>query len=184
MVGRNRFAFMLLFLALVPGIFGVLLDIPEAGIRPVQIAIFCVFAAEFPNVRFFFGIPAWVFAVIVVGIEVLQLTGLRESERIILLFVTLGTAAIVGRSYGLLAQYEWIPRVPLSGSPSDGKKRKPKRRKQSRDFDRVVSGPWAEPSANDQNEMDRLLDKMNSVGLSDAERKRLTELGRRLRGSS
>jgi hypothetical protein len=30
--------------------------------------------------------------------------------------------------------------------------------------------------------MDRLLDKMNSVGLSDAERKRLSELGRRLRG--
>jgi membrane associated rhomboid family serine protease len=183
MVGRNRFAFMLLFLALVPGLFGVLLDIPQAGIRPVQIAIFCVFAAEFPNVRFFFGIPAWVFAAIIVVIEVLQLTGLRESERIILLFVTLGTATVVGRSYGLLAQYEWIPRIPLSGSPSNRKK-SPKRRKQSRDFDRVVSGPWAEPSANDQNEMDRLLDKMNSVGLSDAERKRLTELGRRLRGSS
>jgi hypothetical protein len=31
--------------------------------------------------------------------------------------------------------------------------------------------------------MDQLLDKMNSVGLSDAERKRLSELGRRLRGN-
>lgn len=183
MVGRNRFAFMLLFLALVPGIFGVLLDIPSAGIRAVQIAIFCVFAAEFPNVRFFFAIPAWVFAVIIVGIEVLQLTGLRESERIILLFVTLATAALVGRAYGLLAQYEWLPRIPLGGAPSGGKKRS-KRRKQSRDFDRVVSGPWAGPSVNDQTEMDHLLDKMNSVGLSDAERKRLTELGKRLRGGS
>ncbi|MEN9506452.1 MAG: hypothetical protein RI958_2378, partial [Actinomycetota bacterium] len=56
-------------------------------------------------------------------------------------------------------------------------------RKQSRDFDRVVTqGPWAPPSSTDQDEMDRLLDKMNSVGLSDAERKRLSELGRRLRG--
>ena len=59
-----------------------------------------------------------------------------------------------------------------------------KRKKQSRDFDRVVTpGPWNGPSPGDQAEMDRLLDKMNSVGLSEAERKRLSELGKRLRGS-
>lgn len=183
MVGRNRFAIMLVLLAVVPGVVGTLLNISQEGIRPVEIAIFCVFAAEFPNVRFFFGIPAWVIAAIIVGIEILQLSGLRESERIVLLFVSLGTAALVGRGYGLLAQYEWLPRIPMpGGSPNDSGPKKKPRRKQTRDFDRVVSGPWAGPSPLDQHEMDRLLDKMNSVGLSDAERKRLTELGKRLRG--
>lgn len=179
MVGRYRFAILLALLAIVPGLVGVLLDIPQAGIRPVQIAIFCLFAAEYPQVRFFFGIPAWVIAAIIIGIEVLQLTGLRESELIILLFVSLATAAIVGRGYGLLREYAFIPHLPMPAA--ERRARKPKRT-QSRDFDRVVSGPWTGPSTADQNEMDRLLDKMNSVGLSDAERKRLSELGKRLRG--
>lgn len=189
MVGRVKFAVLLTLLAVVPGLFGVLLDINLAGIRSVEIAVFCLFVAEYPHVRFFFGIPAWVFAAVIVGIEVLQLTGLRQSERIILLFVSLATAALAGRSMGLLSEYSWIPRLAGggSGSRSGGSPRraaKQPRRKQSRDFDRVVTqGPWSGPSNSDQEEMDHLLDKMNSVGLTDAERRRLTELGRRLRGS-
>ncbi len=191
MVGRVKFAVLLALLAVVPGLFGVLLDIDLAGIRSVEIAVFCLFVAEFPHVRFFFGIPAWVFAAVIVGIEVLQLTGLRQSERIILLFVSLATAALAGRAMGLLSEYAWIPRLAGGGSGSrprsgggSSRRAKPGKRKQSRDFDRVVTpGPWAGPSSSDQDEMDRLLDKMNSVGLTDAERRRLTELGRRLRGS-
>ena len=189
MVGRVKFAVLLVLLAVVPGLFGVLLDIDLAGIRSVEIAVFCLFVAEFPHVRFFFNIPAWVFAAVIVGIEVLQLTGLRQEERIILLFVSLATAALAGRSMGLLSEYAWIPRLAGgsgsgSGARSSGRNAKPARRKQSRDFDRVVTpGPWSGPSTSDQEEMDRLLDKMNSVGLTDAERRRLTELGRRLRGS-
>lgn len=181
MVGRMQFAVLLLLLAVVPGIIGALLDIPQAGIRSVEIAIFCVFAAEYPNVRFFFGVPAWVIAAVIVVIEILQLSGNRDSERIILLLVSLATAAIAGRGYGLLAEYAWIPHIPM---PNSSAKPKTKRsRRQGRDFDRVVAGPWTGPSPADQHEMDRLLDKMNSVGLSDAERKRLSELGKRLRGS-
>lgn len=188
MVGRVKFAVLLTLLAVVPGLFGVLLDIDLAGIRSVEIAVFCLFVAEYPHVRFFFGIPAWVFAAVIVGIEVLQLTGLRQSERIILLFVSLATAALAGRSMGLLGEYAWIPRLaggsPGTRSRTSARSARPARRKQTRDFDRVVTpGPWSGPSNSDQEEMDRLLDKMNSVGLTDAERKRLTELGRRLRGS-
>lgn len=195
MVGRVRFAVLLVLLAVIPGIFGVLLDIDLGGIRSVEIAVFCLFVAEYPHVRFFFGIPAWVFAAVIVGIEVLQLTGLRQQERIVLLFISLATAALAGRSMGLLSEFPWIPRLVNAGvgaTPSVGRGRSgsrspaPKRRKaqpQTRDFDRVVTGPWTGPSQTDQDEMDRLLDKMNSVGLSDAERRRLTELGRRLRGN-
>lgn len=185
MVGRTQFALLLLALAVVPGIVGTFLDIPQAGIRPVEIAIFCVFAADFPNVRFFFGLPAWVLAAVIVGIEILQLSGMRESERILLLLVSLATAALVGRGYGLLTEYAWIPHLPMpisANRPKSGSKRK-RSLPQGRDFDRVVSGPWAGPSPMDQSEMDHLLDKMNSVGLSDSERKRLSELGKRLRGN-
>jgi membrane associated rhomboid family serine protease len=184
MVGRKKFAVLIALLAIVPGIVGTAVDIPQAGIRPVEIAIFCVFAAEYPNVRFFFGIPAWVFAAVIVGIEMLQLLGLRESERIILLLVSLATAALVSRRFGLLREYAWIPRLGGRHAVAGGARSRAKPlRGRGRDFDRVVTtGPWTGPSLDDQAEMDHLLDKMNSVGLSDAERRRLTELGKRLRG--
>jgi membrane associated rhomboid family serine protease len=187
LVGRTKFAVLLVLLAVVPGIFGVLLDIPIVGIRSVEIAIFCVFVAEYPNVRFFFGLPAWILGVVFIGIEILQLVGLRETERIVLLFVSLITAALAGRAFGLLGDYAWIPKLAGGGSqrPAAGRARsRPKvTGSKGRDFDRVVAGPWTGPSPDDHAEMDRLLDKMNSVGLSDAERRRLTELGRKLRGS-
>ena len=185
LVGRTKYAFLLILLAVVPGIFGVLLDIPVFGIRSVEIAVFCVFVAEYPNVRFFFGIPAWILGAVFVGIEVLQLLGLRQTERIVLLFVSLVTAALAGRAFGLLGEYTWIPKLAGGGSRPSGRPR-PRAKvtgSKGRDFDRVVAGPWTGPSPDDHAEMDRLLDKMNSVGLSDAERRRLTELGRKLRGS-
>jgi len=194
LVGRTKFAVLLVLLAVVPGVFGVLLDIPVFGIRSLEIAVFCLFVAEYPNVRFFFGIPAWIIGVVIVGVEVLQLMGLRLTEQIVLLFVSLLTAALAGRAFGLLAEYPFIPRLAGGGRqgggssrprPAKGGRARPKvTGSKGRDFDRVVTGPWTPgPSPDDHAEMDRLLDKMNSVGLSDAERRRLTELGRKLRGS-
>jgi membrane associated rhomboid family serine protease len=199
MVGRAKFAVLLSLLAVVPGIVAVLLNVGIGGIRPVEIAVFCLFVAEYPHVRFFFGVPAWVLAAVIVGIEVLQYLGPRNYELIVLLAVSLGTAALAGRSFGLLAEYPFIPRLAggasrggssrggasRGGRPSSaaGHNRRPKvTGSRGRDFDRVVAGPWTGPSPDDHAEMDRLLDKMNSVGLSDAERRRLTELGRKLRG--
>lgn len=180
MVGRAHFAVLLLSLAIVPGIVATLLDIGMAGIRPVEIAVLCLFIAEYPTIRFFFGIQAWVFGVVIIGIEILQLVGLRQEDQIILLFLSLATAALAGRRYGLLAEYAWIPKL---GGGGGHKRRSSKSKGRSgRDADRVVTGPWTGPSPADQAEMDHLLDKMNSVGLSDAERKRLSELGRKLRG--
>lgn len=182
MVGRVRFAWMLGALAVVPGLVGTLLDIPQAGIRPVEIAVFCVFCVELPDVRFFGGIPAWVFAAVIVGIEVLQLTGLRQGERIVLLFVSLATAALMARSFGLLERYPWIPKLA-------GPKRSRNKQRKSRGGSAVVAGPWAgsEPahSPADQAELDLLLDKIGAQGmdsLSRNEKARLNELSKKLRG--
>lgn len=183
MIGRVHYLWMLLLLAVVPGIVGTLLDIPQAGIRPVEIAVFCVFCVELPNVRFFGGIPAWVFAAVIVGIEMLQLIGLRETERILLLLVSLATAALAARAFGILNDYQWVPKIVL---PRRG--RKAKRRKASGPT--VVNGPWAGTpapahTAADQMELDGLLDKISAQGmdsLSRNEKARLNELSKKLRG--
>jgi hypothetical protein len=138
-----------------------------------------LFAAERPNAPFFFGIPAWVIATVFVGLDVLRYAGVRWWGILVQELLMLVFALVMVRQWGHLSDLTFIPRFTKGG----GQKKSAKRRKQSRDFDRVVTGPWAAPSLSDQDEMDRLLDKMNSVGLSDAERKRLSELGKRLRGN-
>ena len=188
LVGRARFGWLLVFLAFVPGLVGTLLDVPQAGIRPVEIAVFALFAAEYPDLRFWGGIPAWVFAAVIIGIEILQLTGLRQSDRIVLLLVSLATAALVGRAFGLLGKYPWIPQVPIGPAGSKQKRRKSASRSRGRATGpAVVQGPWGQsPTAiADQAELDGLLDKISASGmdsLSKNEKQRLNELSKRLRG--
>lgn len=180
MIGRVKFAWLLVLLAVIPGLVGTLLDINQAGIRPVEIAIFCLFAAELPDVRFFGGIPAWVFAVVIVGIEMLKLIGFRLPELILLLAVSLATAMLAGRAFGLLTRYEWIPNLAW----------KSRKRKRPRAIGgpTVVAGPWAgsnTPSPRDQYELDALLDKISASGidsLARGEKARLNELSKKLRG--
>ena len=117
-----------------------------------------------------------------------------NTDRGILFMYNLGVVVVrirsgSGAQFGELREtMGFIPQL-VGGKGSSSRGRTParagaKRKKQSRDFDRVVTpGPWDGPSPTDQAEMDRLLDKMNSVGLSEAERKRLSELGKRLRGN-
>ncbi len=180
MIGRVKFAWMLVLLAVVPGLVATLLDLNLYGIRPVEIAVFCVFAAELPNVRFFFGIKAWVIAVVIVGIEVLQLIGLRLPEWILLLAVSLVTAALAARAFGVLASYAWIPNLSF--------KSRRQKRSRSRAGQTVVAGPWtgsSAPNPRDQFELDALLDKISASGidsLARGEKARLNELSKKLRG--
>ncbi len=181
MVGRTKFAWMLVLLTVIPGLVGTLLDVDQAGLRSVQIAVFCIFCMELPGVRFFFGVPAWVLAVAIVGIEVLQLIGLRLPELIVVLAASLATAVLAARAFGVLTQYDWIPNL---GRGSGKRKRRSRARGQ-----RVVAGPWSGSSApadpRDQYELDALLDKISANGidsLARGEKARLNELSKKLRG--
>ncbi len=49
-------------------------------------------------------------------LEILQLVGLRLGRSIVFLFVSLATAAIAARSYGLMERLSFIPTVALPGS--------------------------------------------------------------------
>jgi membrane associated rhomboid family serine protease len=193
MVGRMRFTLMIGLMTVVPAAIVSAIGsfeastAPEVGLGLLGTGLLVVFAADQPNAPFFFNIPAWIIAAVFVGIDILQFMADRYWGTISLLLLVIFTALVTMRQFGHLDRLTFIPQFTGS-KPSSGARRssaKPARRqKQTRDFDRVVtSGPWTGPSPADQAEMDRLLDKMNSVGLSDAERKRLSELGKRLRGN-
>ena len=100
---------------------GSLLDITEAGLAPIELAVFLIFIAEYPYVRFFFGIPAWAIGAVIVAIQLLQYLGLGEEERIILLFVTIATPPCSARSMGLAQSLPWIPKIPFPATGGGGR---------------------------------------------------------------
>lgn len=179
-VGRTRMAWYLVMIIVIPGLVGVALDLPQAGVHTVQLVILLTFVAEYPNVRFFFGIPAWVLGAVYVAAEVLQLAGDRANRRLIFFLISLVVGALAGRAVGMLEAYKWIPKV---GVPH--RRRGPKHSRRPA----VVAGPWGGTTtsvSHDQSELDDLLDKISASGmdsLSKAEKQRLNELSKRLRGS-
>ncbi len=179
-VGRTRFAWFLTLIIVIPGLVGTALDLPQAGVHTVQLVVLLTFIAEYPNVRFFFGIPAWVLGAVYVAAEVLQLAGDRATRRLLFFLVSLVVGALAARGTGMLEGYKWIPKV---GAPH---RRQAPKRSSSRPA--VVAGPWAGSNTVSaaQSELDDLLDKISATGmdsLSKAEKARLNELSKRLRGN-
>ena len=190
LVGKSRFAGLVALVVVAPAAIVTLVPglgstAGAGGLSLLGTVMLVLFAAERPNAPFFFGIPAWLIAAIFVGLDVLRFLGERWWGTLVQELLMLVFALVMVRQWGHVSDLSFIP-VFGKPRPSSGRSTKPassgKRRAQSRDFDRVVTGPWTGPSLSDQAEMDRLLDKMNSVGLTDAERKRLSELGKKLRG--
>ncbi|MEX2628287.1 MAG: DUF6576 domain-containing protein [Ilumatobacteraceae bacterium] len=202
LLGRDRFAWFLVILTLVPAVVATLVDLPQAGLRPIQFSVFLVFIAQYPTARFLFNIPAWALGAVFLGLEFLQLLGMRDTRGMVFTIVTLATAAILARSYGLipvLARY--VPALPVPGGDSaDRTKRQrtpkapkaPKRpARPARPGRTVVEGPWnaapAGPPADTramQAELDDLLDKIHARGmdsLTTDEKRRLNDLSKRLR---
>jgi membrane associated rhomboid family serine protease len=178
-VGRTKFAWFLMLIILIPGLVGTALDLPQAGVHTVQLVVLLTFIAEYPNVRFFFGIPAWVLGAVYVAAEVLQLTGDRAGRRLLFFVVSLLVGALAARGEGMLEGYTWIPKISMPH-----RRRGPKRSHRPA----VVAGPWAGSNTVSaaQSELDELLDKISATGmssLSKAEKERLNELSKRLRGS-
>ncbi len=201
LLGRNRFAWFLLILTVVPAVVAAIVDLPVWGLEYLELAVLLVFIAEYPFARFFFGIPGWVIAAVIVGLQVLVLVGTRDGDGLVFLIVLIVTAAFAARSFGLASTLHWIPKVPLpdtiSGTRSSGPRRSSKGRVRGRgpSSSKVVDGPWAAPApprpaaptpdaVAAQAELDGLLDKISASGLdslSADEKRRLNELSKRLR---
>ncbi|MEP2373752.1 DUF6576 domain-containing protein [Ilumatobacter sp.] len=210
--GRTKFLGWVLAIAVVPAVvitgLGALdpgLDIGEFGLSPIFLAGIWVYAATYPNVRWFDVIPLWAVAAVFTLLQLLQLGGNRATGGILFILLTVATALSVGRSLGFATAWP-IPHVPIgSGSGSGGIRRRkrskptpPSRPKRGGAGQRVVEGPWRRdpetsapravppsgPTPEDQAEMDDLLDKISAVGMdsmSTAEKQRLNELSKRLR---
>lgn len=197
-IGRIRMTVLLGALIVFPGIIGALLDLPQAGIRSIEIAVLLIFIAEYPNIRFFFGIPAWVLGLVYVVTDVLQISADGTSDQLLFYLASLVIAALAARAVGMLTAYPWIPRIPLpdalTGTRSSGPRRSARgkvRGKKSKP--QVVEGPWSAPTppagpsvdtAAAQAELDALLDKISAGGLESLtadEKRRLNELSKKLR---
>ena len=178
-VGRTRMAWYLSAIIVIPGIVGTALDLPQAGVHTVQLVVLLTFIAQYPNVRFFFGIPAWVLGAVYVAAEVLQLSGDRAGRRLLFFVVSLLVGALAARAVGMLEEFSWIPKIAVPH-----RNRQPRRSRRPA----VVVGPWGGQTSvsADQSELDDLLDKISATGmdsLSKSEKQRLNDLSKRLRGS-
>ena len=117
-LGRTRFA-VLLAPDRRPGLVGVAARPRHCSASaPSSSAVFLVFIAEYPFVRFFFGIPAWAIGVVFVGLEVLQFLGPPRSDRILLLFLLIATARSPPAAMGLRQSLRGSrrSRCPVRGS--------------------------------------------------------------------
>ncbi len=185
-LGRAKFTWMLVLMAVIAGLAATGLGVGLAYIRTVELALFLVFVLENPRRPFFFGIPAWAVALVIIGIDVLQLIANRDSETLIVYAITMITAVWTARSMGMLVDQQWLPQIKL-----------PHRRRSAKSGGRsgaggggpvVVEGPWPTTPTyrpmQDQAEVDQILDKIALVGmdgLTADEKKRLNEASKRLR---
>lgn len=213
LMGRNKFLFWVSSVAVVPAISLTLLGLVNQtfdftsvsfGLGPLFLAGIWLYAATYPNVRWFDVIPLWAIAAVFTLLQLLQFGDNGASGAILFLLISIAAALSAGRSLGFATAWP-IPHIPLG--PGSGGRRKPKRSKPSPPKrpkrggagQRVVEGPWRRepeastpkvvpptgPSPADQAEMDGLLDKIQENGgidaLSGAEKQRLNELSKRLR---
>lgn len=210
--GRAKFVTWVLAVAIVPatlvtvtGLLSPSLEAAEFGLGPIFLAGIWVYAATYPNVRWFEVVPLWALAAGFTLLQLLQLGGSRASGGILFLLFTVAAALSVGRSLGFATAWP-IPHIPIGTGTGSGSIRRqkrskpspPKRPKRGGPSQRVVEGPWRRepessapkvvpptgPSPADQAEMDDLLEKIHDGGmdaLSTAEKQRLNELSKRLR---
>ena len=193
-LGRVHYLWLLLLITLIPAAIGTFLDTGAFGIRWLEIPIFVIFVCENPKAPFFFGIQAWVLAVVIVGIDILQLIGDRLSEQLLMYVAAIVVGVWTARSMGMINDFQWLPKIKL---PGGGRGRSGRKRRSAgggggrsggSSGPVVVDGPWPTTPIyrpmQDQAEVDQILDKIALVGmegLTADEKKRLNEASKRLR---
>jgi membrane associated rhomboid family serine protease len=185
--GRVRFLRFLIACTVVPALFTTLAQYlitgggSVLGIQTLGFAVFVAFVAEHPRAQFFFGIPAWILAVVIVGVNALQYLGDRLFLSLFFDFVLLAVTLILLRAFGFGHDVQWVPLVRLPDfmtSDGTGKKAKAKPVKAARSKSasskgrsEPIVGPWAGsgsgPAATaTQHDVDRILDKIAASGMS------------------
>jgi len=190
LLGRWRFAFFLIALTLVPAVVVTAVEAVAgttgyvAGLRMVEVGVLVAFAAQYAQARFWPGIPGWVIAVVIVGLDALQALGNRNWFALIVLACTVAVSLLGIRAFGYAANLTWIPKLSFaagSGQSSVGA-RSSRARRRGRGREHLRSVPIRDESATP--EIDALLDQVSSEGLKSLSRKQRRQLeahARRLR---
>lgn len=193
---RKRYAVLIAAMTLVPAAIVSLTTITAetgfaGGLSLFGLAFLVVIAVEDPSRPWFFGIPIWIIAAVIVGIQILSGLGYRAWGAILLLLLSLAVALVGTAAIGILStQLPWVPR--LKDAPGPRSRRSLRARPARGGRGTVTQGPWSSPSGFspagpsplEQAELDVLLDKIGQSGidsLSKEERRRLDELSRRMR---
>ncbi len=193
-IGRVKMAVLFFGTTILTGVVGTLIDLAMvgtfnggglAGLSSVGLLMALVFIAEYPHIRFYFGIPGWVIGAVLVGIQIITLLGYRYLVDLFTFLCSLVIVALMARSVGLLSERTWIPSVR---TPKLRRRSRRKRRGAAPAGPTVVQGPWnpapSPPVSPDQAALDALLDKIHATGmdsLTDHEREQLLILRDRLR---
>ena len=123
--GRNRFFMWVLTVTLVPsisltilGAFSNSLDFTSVnfGLSTLFLAGIWVYAATYPNVRWFEIMPLWALAAIFTGLNLLSFSGARAGGQIMFMLISIAAGLSMGRSLGLATAWP-IPHIPISGTP-------------------------------------------------------------------
>lgn len=214
-IGRKPFAVLLAAMAIIPTAVVTLLNVTnETGLGRwsafsysvsfFSLALITIVGIDRPNLKFFFGIPAWVIAAAYVFIQVLSNVGARAWAQLILILLVIAVGCIGARQRGLLDTVTFIPRIARLGGPTrspygEVRSAQPKGAKRfgkgkgkgssASGTGSVVAGPWGErsgPTPLEQAELDVLLDKISATGidsLTSFEKDRLNTLSKRMRGN-
>ncbi len=190
LLGRWRFAFFLVALTLVPAVIVTGVEAATGingyveGLRMVEVGVLVAFAAQYAHARFWPGIPGWVIAVVIVGIDAIQALGNRNWFALIVLACTVAVALLGIRAFGHATNLTWIPKLSLASSSgqSSASTRPSGSRRRGRGRDHLRAVPTRDESVTP--EIDALLDQVASQGLDSLSRKQRKQLeahARRLR---
>ncbi len=190
LLGRWRFAFFLVALTLVPAVIVTVVEAATGitgyayGLRMVEVGVLVAFAAQYAQARFWPGIPGWVIAVVIVGLDAIQALGNRNWFALIVLACTVAVALLSIRAFGYATSLTWVPKLSMApgSSQSSTRTHSSRSRRRSRGRDHLQSVPMRDESVSP--EIDALLDQVASQGLDSLSRKQRKQLeahARRLR---
>lgn len=198
---RKRYVSLIALIVLVPAAivsaipFSVEASSGSAGMRTIGLAMLVVIAVDEPQMPGFFGIPIWVIAAVIVGVDALLYVAGRVWGGLLLFVLGLVIAVVGSAMIGAITALPGIKRLKdVPGPSSRGSRKRFGRGKGRKGGGTVTQGPWTTPSGFtppsggpsrlEQAELDVLLDKIGQSGigsLSKQERDRLDELSRKMR---
>lgn len=90
-------------------------DTVFADLDLLGLVVILLYCAEHPRRPFFFNIPAWVIAAVIVALEVINDLAYRDWVRLLTVILAAGLIALVARRVGLLSDYDRVPELKFPG---------------------------------------------------------------------